>query len=104
MIRANFFKSQGVLTGFSISGHAGYAESGYDIVCSAVSSAVQLSANLITDGFHCNADVSAEGDTFVCRTESADENTAIVLDMLKTHLEFISEDFPKTIKITTSEV
>lgn len=38
MIKAKFYKdSQGNLSGFDISGHAGYAEEGSDIICAAVS-------------------------------------------------------------------
>ena len=38
MIKAKFFKdNQGNLSGFDISGHAGYAEEGSDIICAAVS-------------------------------------------------------------------
>ena len=51
MIVAKFFKSSRKFIGFQISGHAGFAESGYDIVCASVSSAVQLTANNITEIF-----------------------------------------------------
>ncbi len=104
MIRAEFYESQGKLKGFSISGHAGYAESGLDIVCASVSSAVELTANLITDGFSIPAEVSAIEDTVICMIESPDENSEKLLKMLNIHLGFISEEFPKTIKITTTEV
>ena len=41
MIKTKFFHSNGVPTGFSISGHAGYGISGEDIVCASLSSVVQ---------------------------------------------------------------
>lgn len=38
MINTTFYKtSDDVITGFSVAGHAGYAESGKDIICAAVS-------------------------------------------------------------------
>lgn len=104
MIRAEFFESGKRLTGFSISGHAGYADSGNDIVCAAVSSAVQLTANIITEGFHIDADVSADSNTIICKLKCEDNSSSAVLNMLKEHLIILSEDFPKTIKITTLEV
>lgn len=104
MIRAEFYESQGKLKGFSINGHAGYAENGFDIVCAAVSSAVELTANLITDGFNIPAKVMAEDDTIICMVKSADDNSEKLLKMLNVHLGFISEEFPNTIKITTTEV
>ncbi|MBR5721970.1 MAG: ribosomal-processing cysteine protease Prp, partial [Clostridia bacterium] len=45
MIRIVFVEKDGRLNGFSVSGHAGYAPYGSNIVCSAVTSAVQLTVN-----------------------------------------------------------
>lgn len=104
MIRAEFYESQGMITGFSISGHAGYADSGYDIVCAAVSSAVELTVNLVTDGFNIPAEVSAEENSVICSLKHTDCNSERILRMLSVHLGFISEEFPKTIKIITTEV
>lgn len=42
MIVAEFFRKNGEITGFKVSGHAGYDESGRDIVCAGVSSAVMM--------------------------------------------------------------
>ena len=55
MIQAKILRRNGRTAGFSVSGHAGYADSGKDIVCAAVSSAVQLTANGITVVLHCPA-------------------------------------------------
>lgn len=41
MIKIKIFKTKGNITGFEMSGHAGYAKSGHDIVCAAVSSISQ---------------------------------------------------------------
>ena len=60
----------GELVGFSVSGHAGYADAGEDIVCAAVSSAVQLTANGITEILGLSASVEAEGDTVSLRLQS----------------------------------
>ena len=37
------------ITGFSVSGHSGYAEAGADIVCAAISAAVSLAECTIND-------------------------------------------------------
>ena len=104
MIRAEFYESNGKLKGFSISGHAGYAESGYDIVCAAVSSAVELTCNLITESFGIEAEVTAKENKVSCKVSKPEEMTEKLIGMLKIHLGYISEEFPKTIKITNSEV
>ena len=49
MIVAEFLKKNGNITGFKVSGHAGYDDIGKDIVCASVSSAVMMTANLITE-------------------------------------------------------
>lgn len=104
MIQAKFFESDGNFKGFSVSGHAGYAESGKDIVCAAVSSAVQLASNILTDGLKISASVSAKNNVVTLSINKVDKSADMVIAMLKAHLEFISEEFPKKIKITTLEV
>ena len=48
MIKVNFLKKEnGEILGFSVIGHAGYAENGKDIVCSAVSALVINTINSI---------------------------------------------------------
>ncbi len=103
MIRAEFFQSGSVHTGFRISGHAGYAGAGKDIVCAAVSSAVQLTVNA-ADAFGCKFSAVAENDTVKCVISSPDENSSRLLEVLRHHLEAVSDEFPKTIKIITTEV
>ena len=41
MTRVSFFFRQGEITGFTAGGHSGYADSGYDIVCAAISALTQ---------------------------------------------------------------
>ena len=61
MIIADFFKSpDNKLKGFSVSGHSMTAESGQDICCASVSSAVMLTANTVTDSFKLDAKVRVE--------------------------------------------
>ena len=60
MIVAEFFRKNGEITGFKVSGHAGYDMFGKDIVCAGVSSAVMMTANLVTEIFGFEAEVSAE--------------------------------------------
>lgn len=102
MIRAGFFRSGEMLTGFEIKGHAGFAENGSDVVCAAVSSAVQLIINLLDElGFDPDTEV---GDNVIrCITEGGDIPSRMI-DQLRLHFGSILEEFPDTIKITISEV
>ena len=42
MTRCEFFMEDERITGFSVSGHSGYAEEGSDIVCAAISALVTM--------------------------------------------------------------
>ena len=49
MTRCEFFTEGDRITGFSVSGHSGYAEAGADIVCAAVSAVVTMAEATIND-------------------------------------------------------
>ena len=49
MTRCEFFTEKDRITGFSISGHSGYAEAGSDIVCAAISAVVAMTEATIND-------------------------------------------------------
>ena len=49
MTRCEFFTENDRITGFSISGHSGYAEAGQDIVCAAISAVVTMPETTIND-------------------------------------------------------
>ena len=49
MTRCEFFTEDERITGFSVSGHSGYAEAGQDIVCAAITTAVTMAEATIND-------------------------------------------------------
>ncbi len=105
MLNAVFSKKNGRFCGCSVSGHAGYADAGQDIVCASVSSAVQLTANLITETFQIPAKISAGNNTVKIRLQ--DNSNAVgtsLLEGLYVHLQCISEEFPNTIHFDFAEV
>lgn len=107
MIEAVFYRKHDLLRGFSVSGHSGYAESGSDIVCAAVSSAVSLTCNTITDFFGSAAEAKVnENEITLKLTDSCgpDERTEQLLAALVDHLESISQEYKGTISITITEV
>ena len=59
-----------VIKGFRISGHAGYADSGKDIVCSAVS---MLTINT------CNSIESFTNDKFVCQEDEVNGSIELMM-------------------------
>ena len=100
MIKAVFYRKHDLLRGFSVSGHSGYAESGSDIVCAAVSSAVQLTCNTITDFFGDEAEVRVLENTLTLRLKNEGCGySEKLLESFKAHLGFISEEYPRSIQI-----
>ncbi len=49
MTRCEFTTADDRITGFSVSGHSGYAEAGADIVCAAISAVVTMAEATIND-------------------------------------------------------
>lgn len=103
MIAAEFYKKNGNFSGFRISGHAGLAAAGKDVACAAVSSAVQLTVNLLSV-FGCEPEAYAVNNVVKCTASANTEAAETIIGQLKLHFESIVEEFPKTIKITISEV
>ena len=63
MIKFTFFKRDGIYYGFEEKGHAGYAEAGDDIVCSAVSAMTMLIINAIEVTYASNVEYTIDEDT-----------------------------------------
>ena len=105
MIKAEFLTDSRGLKGFRLSGHAGYADFGEDIVCAAVTSAVQLTANTLTEVLGVKAELKVMENVITCKLPSdADPIAAKLLEGLKLHLEILAEDYEGTIKLKLSEV
>ena len=104
MIQANFIRSKGFYTAFSIEGHAGYADSGSDIVCAGVTSAVMTVINGITECAGINADVDVTENEIVLNLAERTTTAQYFLSALKLQLDFIAEEYSGTINITVTEV
>jgi len=107
MINANFLTQEdGRILGFTIVGHSDYSEIGSDIVCAAVSSAVYLIANTITDVLFVSP-LSlriSEGD-MLFRVEPRDEHKCRDIFIgLRIHLIGLEEQYPEFIKVSYLEV
>lgn len=105
MTKVKFFLSNEIICGFSVKGHSGFAESGLDIVCAAVSSAVELTANGITEIAKADAKVTVNGDEVSLRLIDLDNAVATaLLKSLRLHLELLAQDYPSNIIINNMEV
>ncbi|MBQ3604434.1 MAG: ribosomal-processing cysteine protease Prp [Clostridia bacterium] len=99
MVRFKFLRSGKINTGFVCSGHAGFAESGQDIVCAAVSSAAYMAANTITDIYRAKAQVEVEDGFMSVVLTEADEQSVNLLSGLEAHIRALAKDYPSSIKV-----
>ncbi|MBE6631081.1 MAG: ribosomal-processing cysteine protease Prp [Ruminococcaceae bacterium] len=63
MTKITFFKKDGIYYGFRETGHAGYAESGDDIVCAAISAMTMLVINAIEVSYSSDVDFTMDEAT-----------------------------------------
>ena len=104
MTRCEFFTEDDRITGFSISGHSGYAEAGADIVCAAVSAVVTMAEATINDVCGAKAKVRVKEEqariTLTLPT-SCDEEEAVqaVLSGMMLTLISMREDYPDYIEV-----
>ena len=89
MTRCEFFTQDERITGFSVSGHSGYAEAGADIVCAAISAVVTMAEATINDVCGAKAKV---------RVKEEDAVQAVLAGMLIT-LCSIRDDYPDYIEV-----
>lgn len=106
MTTVSFRISDGVIVGFTASGHSGYADEGEDIVCAAISSATLMAANTITDIQHLNAEITVKDDGFLSLNLSQQDARAasVVLDGLRLHMVALSQEYKQFLKVKISEV
>jgi len=105
MTKVEFFTRGEKLTGFHVHGHSGYACEGEDIVCAAISSAVFMTMNTITDVLNVRAEVSAENGDAALKILSKDaEACQSILQGLKLHLLELEKQYGDFIKIEFTEV
>ena len=104
MTRCEFFTDKDRITGFTVSGHSGYAEAGSDIICAAVSAVVTMAECTINDVCGAKAKVRVkEEDARVTLTlpVSCDEEESVqaVLAGMMLTLMSLRDDYPDYIEV-----
>ena len=104
MTRCEFFTENDRITGFSISGHSGYAEAGQDIVCAAVSAAVAMAECTINDVCGARAKVRVKDESAritLTLPTSCDEEESIqaVLAGMLLYLCSLRDEYPDHIEV-----
>ena len=104
MTRCEFFMENDRITGFSVSGHSGYAEAGSDIVCAAISAVVTMAEATINDVLGAKAKVRVkEDDARITLTlpASCDEEESVqaVLAGMMLYLCSLRDQYPDYIEV-----
>ena len=104
MTRCEFFTEGDRITGFSVSGHSGYAEAGSDIVCAAISAVVTMAEATINDVCGAKAKVRVKDEqariTLMLPTSCDEEDSvqAVLAGML-IYLCSLRDEYPDYIEV-----
>ena len=104
MTRCEFFTEDERITGFSVSGHSGYAEAGADIVCAAVSTAVTMAEATINYVCGSKAKVRVKQEdaritlTLPASCDEEDTVQAVLAGMMLTLMN-LRDDYPDYIEV-----
>ena len=104
MTRCEFFRENERITGFSVSGHSGYAEAGQDILCASISAAVTMAEATINEVCGAKAKVRVkEEDARITLTlpVSCDEEESVqaVLAGMMLTLMSMRDEYPDYIEV-----
>ena len=104
MTRCEFFTEDDRITGFSVSGHSGYAEAGQDIVCAAISAVVTMAEATINDVCGAKAKVRVKDEqarislTLPVSCDEEETVQAVLAGMMIT-LAGMRDDYPDYIEV-----
>ncbi|MBR3973455.1 MAG: ribosomal-processing cysteine protease Prp [Oscillospiraceae bacterium] len=104
MTRCEFFLEGERITGFSVSGHSGYAEAGSDIVCAAISAVVTMAEATINEVCGAKAKVRVKDEqaritlTLPASCDEEDTVQAVLAGMMVTLIS-LQEDYPDFIEV-----
>ena len=104
MIHANIIRNGKGIEGFDITGHAGFAEAGEDIVCAAVSvlaiNTINTLEKLLKQKFELVEDQKNGGLLQVALSDEGQNDPAVqlILSSLELGLKDVEQSYPKYIK------
>lgn len=104
MTRVEFTDQDGRISGFCCTGHSGYAEEGSDIVCAAVSTAVNFCEHVIHDVLGENVKTKVNEDearitlTLPASCEEEETVQAVMTGLMLTLCE-LRDEYPEYIEV-----
>ena len=109
MTTVRFYVSGGMIAGFEVTGHTGYAEEGSDIVCSAVSALTQTTVLGLTEVLKLPAAVEVkEARIYYMLDRNLSQTTKreaqVLLETLRLGLSSIADTYGTYLKLQEKEV
>jgi len=110
MIRITFLRENDRIVGFDCTGHAEYAEEGYDIICSAVSALTQTTVMGLVKVAQIPAgyDISDDGSLHCIlgkdATETQCKDAQLLFNTLSAGLHAVDQSYPGYLKFRNKEV
>ena len=104
MTKCEFFTEDDRITGFSVSGHSGYAEKGQDVICAAISAIVTMAEATINDVCGAKAKVRVKEEdaritlTLPAACDEEESIQAVLAGMLLT-LCNLRDEYPDYIEV-----
>ena len=109
MTKIEVFRKEGRIVGYKATGHSGYADYGQDIVCAALSMAMQLPLGGMQEilEVYPKFDIDADGylnvDLRNMPTNGKDGEISILLESMFVMIRELSKEYPKNIKLVVKE-
>ncbi|MEE0681058.1 MAG: ribosomal-processing cysteine protease Prp [Candidatus Gastranaerophilaceae bacterium] len=109
MTEITVYRSRGRIAGFKANGHTGYAESGEDIVCSAVSALTQTAIMGLTEHLGLRASHEIKEGSLTCMLDKSISNdewksAEIILETMLLGLKSIEGNYCGYLRLTEREV
>ena len=104
MTRVTFFRRGGVIVGFESKGHAGYDESGFDIVCAGVSALTTSCVNALEAVAHQTPSVRLDeeaGFLSVDLTDASDHDAQVILRTTELGIRSIANQYPGYVRVSS---
>ncbi|MEW6244427.1 MAG: ribosomal-processing cysteine protease Prp [Bacillota bacterium] len=105
MIRVHVFRDgSGEITGFCVTGHAGLAESGNDVVCAAVSALTQTAVLGLKEVARVNPKVDIAPGSLCCERFRTTPSARIILETMVVGLKNIEQGYSSYLLVEDKEV
>lgn len=101
MTSVKFLVSGKTLVGFEADGHStqNCDDENGRLVCSAISSAIYMAANTVTEIIGNSADIDVSDGHMYFKVKNPSRETSMVLEGLKLHIEQLAEEYSDNIKV-----